>query len=57
MNFKLLHVVVIFHCIRTKDNRNHLFIHLNLCIALSLGLVVFITAIENASNNEVTMNE
>ena len=49
--------VALLYCIRTKDNKNHLFIHLNLCIALALGLVVFITGIENATNNEVTMNE
>ena len=39
--------------VRTKDNRNHLFIHLNLCVALSLGLIVFTTGIDNAKNNEV----
>ena len=39
--------------IRVKDNVNHLFVHLNLCIALALGLVVFIAGIENATNNEV----
>ena len=44
-------------CIRIKDNKNHLFVHLNLCIALALCLVVFITGIENATNNEVTMNK
>ena len=41
------------HCIRAKDEVNRLFIHLNLCIALALGLVVFITGIENATNSEV----
>ena len=46
-------VTVLFHYIRTKDNKNHLFIHLNLCIALTLGLVVFIAGIENATSNEV----
>ena len=49
--------VALLYCIRTKDNKNHHFIHLNLCVALALGLVVFITGIENATNNGVTMNE
>ena len=42
-----------FVYIRTKENKNHLFIHLNLCIALALGLVAFIAGIENATSNEV----
>jgi len=43
-------------CVRTKDDtHNHVFIHLNLCIALALGLVVFIAGIENATNNKVVM--
>ena len=43
------------HFIRTKDRKvNYLFVHLNLCIALALGLVVFISGIETAVNNEVT---
>ena len=37
---------------RSKDKINHLFIHLNLCIALALGLVVFVAGIENATINE-----
>ena len=32
---------------------NLLFIHLNLCIALALGLVAFIAGIERATDNEV----
>ena len=44
-----------FNTLRTKENKTHLFIHLNLCIALALGLVVFIAGIENATNNEVTI--
>ena len=39
--------------IRKKEKTNNLFIHLNLCIALALGLVVFIAGIENATENEV----
>ena len=39
---------------RVKDNKNNLFIHLNLCIALALGLVVFIGGIENATITEVS---
>ena len=42
--------------IRAKDKTNNLFIHLNLCIALALGLVVFIAGIENATSNEVCAN-
>ena len=38
---------------RVKDYRNVLFIHLNLCIALAMGLVVFIGGIENATITEV----
>ena len=49
-----LQLDVLFHCIRTNGNKNHLFIHLNLCIALALGLVVFIAGIENATSNEVS---
>ena len=41
---------------RTRDKINHLFIHLNLCIALALGIVVFIAGIENATNNEARVN-
>ena len=39
-----------------KDNKNNLFIHLNLCIALALGIVVFIGGIENATTTEVPMH-
>ena len=49
-----LQLDVLFHWIRTNGNKNHLFIHLNLCIALALGLVVFIAGIENATSNEVS---
>ena len=43
-----------FCSIRIRDkNINHLFIHLNLCIALALGLIVFIGGIENAVGNQV----
>ena len=44
--------VFYFSCIRATDGKNHLFIHLNLCIALALALVVFVVGIENASSNE-----
>ena len=45
---------IMLHFIRTKDKKvNYLFVHLNLCIALALGLVVFISGIETAVNNEV----
>ena len=45
-------------CIRTteKKYKNHLYVHLNLCIALALGLLVFIAGIENATSNEVRFN-
>ena len=39
---------------RVKDNINHLFIHLNLSIALALGLVVFLAGIENATKYRVS---
>ena len=42
-----------FIMFRVKDNKNILFIHLNLCIALALGLVLFIGGIENATITEV----
>ena len=38
---------------RSRDKINHLFIHLNLCIALALGLIAFIAGIESATENEV----
>ena len=41
------------HYIRAKSKTKLLFVHLNLCIALALGLVVFIAGIETATNNEV----
>ena len=40
---------------RSRDKINHMFIHLNLCTALALGLVVFIAGIESATSNEVRM--
>jgi len=59
--FSWLHVIeiLIMHnmCIcRTKDRFNHLFIHLNLSIALALGLVVFLAGIENATEYQVNYN-
>ena len=44
-----------FDLIRARSEMNHLFVHLNLCIALALGLVVFVTGIENAANNEASI--
>ena len=41
------------YCVRANDKTNHLFVNLNLCIALALGLVVFIAGIETATDNEV----
>ena len=50
-------VVHLPYCLRAKDdNKNILFVHLNLCIALALGLAVFVAGIENATSNEVTFN-
>ena len=37
---------------RAKKKTSHLFVHLNLCIALALGVLVFIAGIESATNNE-----
>jgi len=45
--------MLMFIC-RTKDRSNHLFIHLNLSIALTLGLVVFLAGIENATKYRVS---
>ena len=48
------HVLIRYSCptVRSRDRINHLFIHLNLCIALALGLIVFIAGIENATSHE-----
>jgi len=40
-------------CRRSRGKRNLLLIHLNLCISLALGLLVFLAGIETATNNEV----
>ena len=32
----------------------HNFVHLNLCIALSLGLLLFLTGVQTATANEVS---
>ena len=48
--------ILMFCSIRMRDKDiNHLFIHLNLCIALALALVVFISGIENAVGNQVAI--
>ena len=58
--FSWLHVIEILimhmYICRTKDRFNHLFIHLNLSIALALGLVVFLAGIENATKHRVSYN-
>jgi len=41
-----------FH--RKKEKINHPFIHLNLCIALALGLVVFLAGIETGTEYRVS---
>ena len=44
-----------FKCgFRQKKKVNNLFIHLNLCIALTLGLIVFIAGIETATKYRVS---
>ena len=43
-----------YHVYSTKDRINHLFIHLNLSIALALGLVVFLAGIETATEYRVS---
>ena len=48
-------VNITLYFFRTKEQKNHLFIHLNLCIALALGLVVFIAGIERATDNEASV--
>ena len=40
-------------CRRSRGKRNLFLIHLNLCISLALGLLVFLVGIETATNNEV----
>jgi len=40
-------------CRRSRGKRNLLLIHLNLCISLALGLLVFLAGIETATNSEV----
>jgi len=40
---------------RKRDKINHPFIHLNLCIALALGLIVFLAGIETATENRVSI--
>ncbi|XP_065906698.1 uncharacterized protein [Dysidea avara] len=42
-------VILAYVILNTKDRINHLFIHLNLSIALALGLVVFLAGIETAT--------
>ena len=39
---------------RKKKKVNILFIHLNLCIALAVGLIVFVAGIETATNYRVS---
>ena len=48
-----MNIITIYCIVRSRDKINHMFIHLNLCIALALGLVVFIAGIESATTNEV----
>ena len=43
---------ILFILYRIKNKVNHLFVHLNLCIALALGDLVFIAGIESATSNE-----
>ena len=45
-------LVTLLH--RKKDKINHSFIHLNLCIALALGLAVFLGGIETATEYQVS---
>ena len=48
-------IYIIFHSTRARDKEvNYLFIHLNLSIALALGLATFIGGIEHAVSSEVT---
>ena len=50
-----MHILCIMATIRTKKTKNLLFIHLNLCTALALGLLVFISGIEGASDNKASL--
>ncbi|XP_065905683.1 latrophilin-like protein LAT-2 isoform X2 [Dysidea avara] len=42
-------VILTYVLFRTKDKKNNVFIHLNVCIALALGLIVFVSGIETAT--------
>ena len=42
-------------CRKPAKKRNPILIHLNLCIALALGLIVFVSGIETAVDNEVSL--
>ncbi|XP_065904876.1 latrophilin-like protein LAT-2 [Dysidea avara] len=42
-------VILTYVLFRTKDKKNNVFVHLNLCIALALGLIVFVSGIETAT--------
>lgn len=51
----LVNLIFLVNYDRAKDKINHIFIHLNLCIALALGLIVFVAGIETATNNRVSI--
>ena len=44
---------LLYYIRRTKERITYLFIHLNLCISLALGLVAFIGGIEGATEHDV----
>ena len=48
-------LLFLIYC-RTKDKKNNVFIHLNVCIALALGLIVFVSGIETATEYRVGIN-
>ena len=46
-------VLFSYHYRKTAFKGTHNKIHLNLCIALLLGLIVFVSGIESAKNDKV----
>ena len=48
-------IVVLGNCRKTLLRGIHNFIHLNLAIALLMGMLVFVGGIERATENEVSL--
>lgn len=48
--FNIYNVCILYR--KPPNKRNPIIIHLNLCIALALGIIVFVSGIETATDNE-----